>query len=209
MNIILTRDQECSDKDCWISSSDTEWLHRPLVLVDCQIGVFCACHAIDEHASGTLLQTVVKFIVVQDLSVQERLMCEDLVEIAQLADLAKTNMSTYQRPACRSDEMYAGFAAARLHTQADSVIPSDALINGVARYDPASAAVLEEYLSTQIKDDSYDCMANLALLKLCVQSSGDRSRADAELLFVDLTGSSSTRTSCSRATTQTRQTPSL
>jgi len=56
-------------------------------------------------------------------------------------------MSTYQRPECRSDEI-------------------DTLISGVQRYDPASAAVLEEYLSAQIKDDTYDSMANLALLKL-------------------------------------------
>jgi hypothetical protein len=46
---------------------------------------------------------------------------------------------------------------------------SDTLISGVQRYDPASAAVLEEYLSAQIKDDTYDSMANLALLKLSVR----------------------------------------
>lgn len=43
---------------------------------------------------------------------------------------------------------------------------SDNLINSVARYDPQNVGVLEEYLGEQVKDNTWDLMANLALLKL-------------------------------------------
>jgi len=45
---------------------------------------------------------------------------------------------------------------------------SDQLISSVARYDPQNASILEEYLGEQVRDDTYDLMANLALLKLYV-----------------------------------------
>lgn len=43
---------------------------------------------------------------------------------------------------------------------------SDQLISSVARYDPQNASILEEYLSEQVKNDTWDLMADLALLKL-------------------------------------------
>jgi len=41
-----------------------------------------------------------------------------------------------------------------------------ALIDGVDRYNPDNIVVFEEYLSQQCQSGSYDCLANLALLKL-------------------------------------------
>ena len=40
------------------------------------------------------------------------------------------------------------------------------LIDGVERYNPENVPILEEYLAAQCKEGTYDCMANLALLKL-------------------------------------------
>ncbi|KAK4049591.1 hypothetical protein OIV83_004089 [Microbotryomycetes sp. JL201] len=40
------------------------------------------------------------------------------------------------------------------------------LINGVDRYNPSNCHLLEDYLSVQMKNNSYDLMSNLALLKL-------------------------------------------
>ncbi|KAG4300853.1 hypothetical protein PCANB_002797 [Pneumocystis canis] len=40
------------------------------------------------------------------------------------------------------------------------------LIDGVDRYNPQNAPLLEEYLAQQCKNGTYDCMANLAILKL-------------------------------------------
>ncbi|CDH54348.1 eukaryotic translation initiation factor 3subunit k [Lichtheimia corymbifera JMRC:FSU:9682] len=40
------------------------------------------------------------------------------------------------------------------------------MIDGVERYNPENAEVLEDYLATQCKNGEYDLMANLALLKL-------------------------------------------
>lgn len=40
------------------------------------------------------------------------------------------------------------------------------LIDGVDRYNPDNVSILEEYLSTQLQNEEYDLMANLAILKL-------------------------------------------
>jgi len=40
------------------------------------------------------------------------------------------------------------------------------LIDGVDRYNPDNISILEEYLSTQLQNEEYDLMANLAILKL-------------------------------------------
>lgn len=40
------------------------------------------------------------------------------------------------------------------------------LIDGVDRYNPQNAPLLEEYLIQQCQNGTYDCMANLAILKL-------------------------------------------
>ncbi|CED84681.1 arm repeat-containing protein [Phaffia rhodozyma] len=42
----------------------------------------------------------------------------------------------------------------------------DDLIAGVDRYNPANVSFLEDYLYDQVKSGSYDCLANLATLKL-------------------------------------------
>ncbi|KAK4047511.1 hypothetical protein OIO90_006153 [Microbotryomycetes sp. JL221] len=42
----------------------------------------------------------------------------------------------------------------------------DTLINGVDRYNPSNCHLLEDYLSSQLKNDGYDLLSNLALLKL-------------------------------------------
>lgn len=40
------------------------------------------------------------------------------------------------------------------------------LISGVDRYNPQNLAVLTEYLEQQLQSGEYDCLANLAILKL-------------------------------------------
>lgn len=43
----------------------------------------------------------------------------------------------------------------------------DQLVEGVDRYNPANVNILEDYLYHQIREQEYDCLANLAILKLC------------------------------------------
>ncbi|CAG8445582.1 6494_t:CDS:2 [Ambispora gerdemannii] len=40
------------------------------------------------------------------------------------------------------------------------------LIDGVDRYNPDNVSILEDYLTTQLQNEEYDLMANLAILKL-------------------------------------------
>jgi translation initiation factor 3 subunit K len=40
------------------------------------------------------------------------------------------------------------------------------LVSGVDRYNPANANILEDYLYHQLRTEEYDCLANLAILKL-------------------------------------------
>ncbi|KZS93126.1 ARM repeat-containing protein [Sistotremastrum niveocremeum HHB9708] len=42
----------------------------------------------------------------------------------------------------------------------------DELVSGVDRYNPANGGILEDYLYHQIRSQEYDCLANLAILKL-------------------------------------------
>ncbi|KAF4572750.1 hypothetical protein EYR40_004168 [Pleurotus pulmonarius] len=40
------------------------------------------------------------------------------------------------------------------------------LVSGVDRYNPSNVSILEDYLYHQIRSQEYDCLANLAILKL-------------------------------------------
>lgn len=42
----------------------------------------------------------------------------------------------------------------------------DELISGVDRYNPQNLTALTEYLDQQLQTGQYDCLANLAILKL-------------------------------------------
>ena len=42
------------------------------------------------------------------------------------------------------------------------------ILAGLERYNPETTATFQEYVSQQCEDRTYDCYANLALLKLCV-----------------------------------------
>ncbi|EME40162.1 hypothetical protein DOTSEDRAFT_56423 [Dothistroma septosporum NZE10] len=42
----------------------------------------------------------------------------------------------------------------------------DAILNGLDRYNPETTAVFQEYVAGQCESQTYDCYANLALLKL-------------------------------------------
>ena len=44
----------------------------------------------------------------------------------------------------------------------------DAILNGLDRYNPETTAVFQDYVTQQCEDRTYDCYANLALLKLWV-----------------------------------------
>ncbi|KAL0950968.1 hypothetical protein HGRIS_007716 [Hohenbuehelia grisea] len=42
----------------------------------------------------------------------------------------------------------------------------EALVSGVDRYNPSNVGILEDYLYHQLRSGEYDCLANLAILKL-------------------------------------------
>lgn len=42
----------------------------------------------------------------------------------------------------------------------------DTILNGLDRYNPETTAVFQDYVTQQCEDRTYDCYANLALLKL-------------------------------------------
>ncbi|KAI0304836.1 ARM repeat-containing protein [Russula brevipes] len=42
----------------------------------------------------------------------------------------------------------------------------ESLVSGVDRYNPSNVGILEDYLYHQIRSQEYDCLANLAILKL-------------------------------------------
>ena len=42
----------------------------------------------------------------------------------------------------------------------------DAILNGLDRYNPETTSVFQDYVAQQCEDRTYDCYANLALLKL-------------------------------------------
>lgn len=42
----------------------------------------------------------------------------------------------------------------------------DTILNGLDRYNPGTTTVLQEYVTQQCEEQTYDCYANLALLKL-------------------------------------------
>ena len=44
----------------------------------------------------------------------------------------------------------------------------DDILNGLDRYNPETTAVFQDYVTQQCEDRTYDCYANLALLKLYV-----------------------------------------
>jgi translation initiation factor 3 subunit K len=44
----------------------------------------------------------------------------------------------------------------------------DLILNGLDRYNPETTTVFQDYVMQQCENQTYDCYANLALLKLCV-----------------------------------------
>lgn len=42
----------------------------------------------------------------------------------------------------------------------------DAILNGLDRYNPETTATFQDYVQYQCENQTYDCYANLALLKL-------------------------------------------
>lgn len=44
----------------------------------------------------------------------------------------------------------------------------DAILNGLDRYNPETTGVFQDYVTQQCENQTYDCYANLALLKLYV-----------------------------------------
>ena len=44
----------------------------------------------------------------------------------------------------------------------------DAILNGLDRYNPETTTIFQEYVTQQCENQTYDCYANLALLKLYV-----------------------------------------
>ncbi|KAI5835882.1 ARM repeat-containing protein [Schizophyllum commune Tattone D] len=52
------------------------------------------------------------------------------------------------------------------HTPATRTELIENLVSGVDRYNPSNVGILEDYLYHQIRSQEYDCMANLAILKL-------------------------------------------
>jgi len=47
----------------------------------------------------------------------------------------------------------------------------EAVLNGLDRYNPETTTVFQDYVQSQCENQTYDCYANLALLKLYVHTS--------------------------------------
>jgi len=47
----------------------------------------------------------------------------------------------------------------------------DNILNGLDRYNPETTGVFQDYVMQQCENQTYDCYANLALLKLYVHTS--------------------------------------
>lgn len=45
----------------------------------------------------------------------------------------------------------------------------DAILNGLDRYNPETTGIFQDYIAQQCESQTYDCFANLALLKLYVR----------------------------------------
>ena len=61
----------------------------------------------------------------------------------------------------------------RAFDQADSRPEEiDQILNGLERYNPETTKTFQDYVTQQCEDKTYDCYANLALLKLYVFSVG-------------------------------------
>lgn len=57
----------------------------------------------------------------------------------------------------------------RAFDQADSRPEEiDQILNGLERYNPETTKTFQDYVTQQCEDKTYDCYANLALLKLYV-----------------------------------------
>lgn len=55
----------------------------------------------------------------------------------------------------------------RAFDQADSRPEEiDQILNGLERYNPETTKTFQDYVTQQCEDKTYDCYANLALLKL-------------------------------------------
>lgn len=50
----------------------------------------------------------------------------------------------------------------------------EAILNGLDRYNPETTSIFQDYVQHQCDEKTYDCYANLALLKLYVISRGCR-----------------------------------
>jgi translation initiation factor 3 subunit K len=50
------------------------------------------------------------------------------------------------------------------------------ILNGLDRYNPETTTIFQDYVMTQCENKTYDCYANLALLKLCVPPSASAPR---------------------------------
>ncbi len=87
------------------------------------------------------------------LSLSLRFSCAQLLILNNLKDLANINERTVT--------MGVPFDYAP-----DRPEHIDAILNGLDRYNPETTAVFQDYVTQQCEDRTYDCYANLALLKL-------------------------------------------
>lgn len=83
------------------------------------------------------------------------------------APLTRPALPSLLSPLC-SRPLLSPSARARASQTSPASRPAhiDELISGVDRYNPQNLAVLVEYLQQQLDSGEYDCLANLAILKL-------------------------------------------
>jgi translation initiation factor 3 subunit K len=63
----------------------------------------------------------------------------------------------------------------------------DTILNGLDRYNPETTTIFQEYVVQQCEDKTYDCYANLALLKLYVYNFLESGRFHCHVMIVFLT----------------------
>lgn len=86
------------------------------------------------------------------------------VELENMPSVA----STWASPPTRTpliENLVSGVGAhLAFFTDSDTIL----ILRRTDRYNPNNVGILEDYLYHQIRSEEYDCLANLAILKLCV-----------------------------------------
>jgi hypothetical protein len=106
-----------------------------------------------------------------DLAISNRALIDDAKPLLSLTStfgggrrtLPSTTIKTHPPPLSTAITMGVAFDHAPERPENIQTI-----LNGLDRYNPETTTIFQDYVMTQCENKTYDCYANLALLKLCV-----------------------------------------